>query len=134
MEFWIRLEIVPGEGVRTLQQGPPTNAQRTVGRADGPQLLSVAEAAVYLGVSRGTIYRAIRSGRVGLTPIMIGKAMKLSKRQLDEWLSPPAAVPAKPAVEFVTKPRSTRSAQSVSSEAEVVRRFRVPRGSPAGSG
>lgn len=50
------------------------------------QLLTLPQAARFLGVSRATIYRMIQSGLLPVTPIKIGAESRLARRQLERWL------------------------------------------------
>jgi excisionase family DNA binding protein len=50
----------------------------------GPQLLSVDEVAGLMRVSRASVYRLIRTGR--LSPIRIGRVVRVSERAVDEHL------------------------------------------------
>jgi excisionase family DNA binding protein len=56
--------------------------------AKEPYLLTTDEAAAFLGVSRATIYRYIRDGK--LVPSRRGRALLISRSQL-EWLQSPAS-------------------------------------------
>lgn len=46
------------------------------------ELLTVAQRAAWLGVSRSTIYRMLNTGRLPLTEFTIGNELRLSRRQL----------------------------------------------------
>ena len=50
------------------------------------ELLTVAQTAAWLGVSRSTIYRMLNTGRLPLTEFIIGNELRLSRRQLTAWL------------------------------------------------
>lgn len=86
--------------------GPSTDAanMRTTARAAPPELMTVTQAARWLGLSRSTLYEALARHRIAVTPIDIGGQMRLSRRQLERWLegSPavdePAPEPPAPAV------------------------------------
>lgn len=51
-----------------------------------PALLTVSEAAQWLGISRALLYRSLQSGQVPLTPIVLGNTRYLARRQLEAWL------------------------------------------------
>ena len=137
MEFWIRFEIVPGEGV--LGPGPPAaDLQVTPSTPPtGPQLIGITEAAEYLGLSRSALYDALHTGRIGLSPVRVGRVMKLSKAQLDAWLAEPRW--HKPVADHLfevstRRGKPKRQVASSSSETDAARRFRVPRAPGAGAG
>ena len=77
----------------------PTDAQALPHKAGGldaswtrtdaggpPELLTVPEAARWLGLSRSTLYAALAARRVPVSPIDIGGRVRLSRRQLERWL------------------------------------------------
>ncbi len=64
-----------------------------------PALLTVSEAAQWLGISRALLYRSLQSGQVPLTPIVLGNTRYLARRQLEAWLNhldSPLAAPSVP--------------------------------------
>ncbi len=48
-----------------------------------PPLLTVAEAAAYLGVGRKVVYRLIEGGRI--TAVKVGGSTRVEKQSLDEF-------------------------------------------------
>ena len=59
--------------------------------AQSPELLSIGQAAAWLGVSRSTLYRAIANGTLPVTPIRLGTTLHLARRQLDVgWTGEPS--------------------------------------------
>ena len=52
----------------------------------GRMLLSVAEAAGILGVSRAHVWRCISSGRFGPELIRIGRLVKIRREELVAWI------------------------------------------------
>ena len=137
MEFWIRLEIVLRDDV--LRPGPPTGDMQVAPSTPttGAQLMDVPEAAEYLGVSRSALYDALYRGRTGLSPVRVGRVMRLSKAQLDAWLAEPRwnKPAADPSFELSTRRGKPNSqAAPSSSETDAARRFRVPRAPEASAG
>jgi excisionase family DNA binding protein len=57
------------------------------------ELLTVAQTAAWLGVSRSTIYRMLNTGRLPLTEFTIGNELRLSRRQLTAWLDQTPGAP-----------------------------------------
>ena len=51
-----------------------------------PELMTVPQAARWLGLGRSTLYVALAAGRIPVTPIDIGGRVRLSRRQLERWL------------------------------------------------
>lgn len=87
-----------GEG-RQVPGVDPTDAQAVQPKAGGldvswtradaggpPELLTVPEAARWLGLGRSTLYAALAAKRVPVSPIDIGGRVRLSRRQLERWL------------------------------------------------
>ena len=56
--------------------------------------LSVDEIAEYLGITRGTVYKWV--GRLGLPTHKIGRLLKFSKPEIDEWVKKHGLRMAKP--------------------------------------
>lgn len=54
--------------------------------AELPQLLSVIQAADYLGIGRATMYDLINRGECPVPVRKVGGRLKLAKVQLDRWL------------------------------------------------
>lgn len=160
MELWIRLEIVPGSGSnqatpsatmaapqlslgtsQTVLQVPSGIGEGApeapLGPPDAvPQLMGITDAARYLGLSRSALYAALASGRIALAPIKVGRAMKLSRAQLDRWLAAPerhtaAATPHEPPRR---RQRRARQPTASSPEEAVLRRLRAPRPPSGGAG
>jgi excisionase family DNA binding protein len=52
-----------------------------------PELLSVRAAARFLGIGVSTLYALLADGRFPITPVMVGKTMKLPRRRLEQWLA-----------------------------------------------
>ena len=57
-----------------------------------PELMTVPEAARWLGLGRSTLYAALAAKRVPVSPIDIGGRVRLSRRQLERWLDGPESV------------------------------------------
>jgi excisionase family DNA binding protein len=57
---------------------------RAVQPADPPAMLTVAELALRLGISRGTAYELVRSGRIPY--VRFGRVIKIPSAALDEWV------------------------------------------------
>jgi excisionase family DNA binding protein len=82
--------------------------------ADPPptELLSVADAARWLGVSRSSLYRALSAHRIPVSPVNLGGHVRLPRRQLERWLEggedPASAGPQLPPP--VPAPRRTQRA------------------------
>ena len=55
-----------------------------------PELLTVAQAAKWLGLSRSTLYQALADHRIAVTPVDLGGRIRLSRRQLERWLEGPS--------------------------------------------
>jgi excisionase family DNA binding protein len=51
-----------------------------------PELLTITQAAAWLGMGRTTLYRALRSGQVPVKVFQIGSEKRLARRQIEEWL------------------------------------------------
>lgn len=67
--------------------GGNSRHQATDSVVDLPELLSVRQAAEFLGIGVSTLYAALAEGRVPVTPIRVGRTMKLPRRGLERWLS-----------------------------------------------
>ena len=89
-----------GEG-RQVPGVDPTDAQAVQPKAGGldvswtradaggpPELLTVPEAARWLGLGRSTLYAALAAKRVPVSPIEIGGRVRLSRRRLEPGLVP----------------------------------------------
>jgi excisionase family DNA binding protein len=65
-------------------------AQRT-GRCPGctKQLLKIAEACEYLGISTSKGYDLLKAGKFPVSVRRIGSQQRVSKAELDEWLRSP---------------------------------------------
>ena len=55
-------------------------------RAVEPLLLPADEAARLLGISRGHLYKLHASGRLP-EPVRLGRAVRWSRRELEDWLA-----------------------------------------------
>ena len=55
------------------------------------ELMTVTQAARWLGLSRSTLYEALAAHRIAVMPIDLGGQMRLSRRQLERCLEGPAA-------------------------------------------
>ena len=51
-----------------------------------PELVTVAQAARCLGLGRSTLYRLLADGEVPVKQFLIGREVRLAKRQLIAWL------------------------------------------------
>ena len=76
-------------------------------RGDEPSYLSVAEAAMFLGVSQKTLQRAIRGAGRPLPHIRIGRRVLLARADLDRWITAQRIVPS------VMSPAMSTAAESV---------------------
>ena len=92
--------VDPSDGHTVPGKAGGFDASRTRTDAGGPpELLTVPEAARWLGLGRSTLYAALAAGRVPVSPIDIGGRVRLSRRQLERWLDgqevgePPSPVP-----------------------------------------
>ena len=77
------------------------------------ELLSVVDAARWLGVSRSSLYRALSAHRTPVTAVNLGGHLRRPRRQLERWLEgdPPAAAPSR-SEHAPAPPRSPRGAAS----------------------
>ena len=50
-------------------------------------LLSAAEVAGLLGISRSAFYCLLSSGRIGPTPVRLGRCVRWDKRELEQWVA-----------------------------------------------
>lgn len=50
-------------------------------------LLSAAEVAHLLGISRSAFYSLLSSGRIGPMPIRFGRAVRWDRRELERWIA-----------------------------------------------
>ena len=66
-------------GVEDTYQGSPLPADK-----DGPLLLSVKDAATYLGISRGLLYELINSGEI--QAIFLGRRRLIPRSKLHEFI------------------------------------------------
>jgi excisionase family DNA binding protein len=69
------------EAVWSLRKGQMGASQRSCGRA-----LGITAAAKRSGVSRMTIYRALRSGALQARPLVPGGRLRITETELDQWL------------------------------------------------
>ena len=51
-----------------------------------PELMTVRQAALRLGVSSSTLYGALKRGDIPIVPFVIGRTRWLPRRQLELWL------------------------------------------------
>ena len=64
---------------------PGLKAEGAPAGMSGALLLSAAEAAQLLGVSRAHLYSMHSSGRLGPLPVRLGRRILWSRRELTEW-------------------------------------------------
>ena len=64
--------------------------------ASPAELLSVVDAARWLGVSRSNLYRALSAHRIPVTPVNLGGHLRLPRRQLERWLEGDLASDTRP--------------------------------------
>ena len=64
--------------------------------ASPAELLSVVDAARWLGVSRSSLYRALSAHRIPVTPVDPGGHLRLPRRQLERWLEGDLAQDTRP--------------------------------------
>ena len=64
--------------------------------ASPAELLSVVDAARWLGVSRSSLYRALSAHRIPVTPVNLGGHLRLPRRQLERWLEGDLASDTRP--------------------------------------
>lgn len=57
------------------------------------ELLTVAQTAALLGVSRASLYRAVNAGRFPIEPVFVGSWMRFSRRRVIEWVNGGTKVP-----------------------------------------
>jgi excisionase family DNA binding protein len=70
--------------------------------AEGPVLLTVAEAAKLLRISRGLAYELVRQERIPF--IRLGRRLLIPRRGLEEWVAREAGLPPPPpATPFVSQ-------------------------------
>jgi excisionase family DNA binding protein len=50
-------------------------------------LLSAAETAALLGISRSAFYSLLSSGRVGPMPVRFGRAVRWDRREIEQWVA-----------------------------------------------
>jgi excisionase family DNA binding protein len=50
-------------------------------------LLSAAEAAGLLGISRSAYYSLLSSGRIGPLPVRLGRSVRFDRRELERWVA-----------------------------------------------
>ena len=82
------------ERARTSRRTPtPRTSHRGSPGEPLVELLTVAQTAAWLGVSRSTIYRMLNTGRLPLTEFTIGNELRLSRRQLTAWLDQAPGAP-----------------------------------------
>jgi excisionase family DNA binding protein len=77
----------------TRRTSIPRTPHRGGHREPPVELLTVEQTAAWLGVSRSTIYRMLKTGRLPLTEFAIGNEMRLSRRQLIAWLEQTLGAP-----------------------------------------
>ena len=65
---------------------PATEHDRPALVAPRAELLNVVDAARWLGVSRSSLYRALATHRIPVTPVILGGHIRLARRQLERWL------------------------------------------------
>ena len=71
-----------------------------------PELMTVSQAARWLGLSRSTLYQALADHRIAVTPVDLGGRIRLSRRQLERWLEGLAdedAAPEPPPAKALTR-------------------------------
>ncbi len=61
-------------------------------RISSPRLLSIDQAAEYMGLSKRTLYRMVSQRRLPF--LKIGRLVKLDLDQLDKWIGKQAIRPA----------------------------------------
>ena len=71
-------------------------------------LLSVEEAALLLGVTRSTLYRAIKAGTFPLPVFRIGQRIRIPRRSVDRLIAGlPLSPPEEPSLDDPTSSRGT---------------------------
>ena len=74
----------------TNKRARPTNQQRKRTFSSSPHheadLLDYADAAAYLGISKGTLQNWVSSGSYGIPHIPVGGRIKFRRASLDRWL------------------------------------------------
>jgi excisionase family DNA binding protein len=73
-------------------------------------LLSVEEAAVFLGVTRSTLYRAIKAGTFPLPVFRIGQRVRIPRRSVDRLIAGlPLSPPEEPSLDDPSSGRGTET-------------------------
>ena len=76
------------------------------------ELLTVRQAATFLGVGPATVYRMLKDGRLPVAPVMLGGEMRLSPRRTERWLDSPTEQPMATAARPFSWPTDLRSART----------------------